>query len=106
MIRTLMPSDYLDQAYGPGVNVVVIYNHDDISLYRDAITQLELVDHRLHRVRLWRCLIESPEDAELVQVVRLPQVRFFMNGSERYSHLGAMEAEAILNRIFIVEEAG
>ena len=108
MIRDLKAADYLDHAYGPGVNIVVLYRQDDLGLYRDALTQLDLIEHHLHgspHIHLWRCSIETPEDAEAVQVVKLPQVRFFLRGSERFSHVGVMDADVLLNRIFVIEES-
>jgi Rps23 Pro-64 3,4-dihydroxylase Tpa1-like proline 4-hydroxylase len=105
-MESLLAQAYLDTVYGPGIHVVLIYRDED-DLYREAASQFKLLEHRIYgsrHIHLWKCHIDTPEDAATVQIVRLPQIRFFMNGSERFGHLGVMEVEAMLNRIFIIEE--
>ena len=105
-MEQITAQEYLDKVYGPGIHVVLIYRNED-DLYREAVSQFKLLEHRIYgsrHIHLWKCCIETPDDAATVQIVRLPQIRFFMNGSEKFSHLGVMETEMMLNRIFIIEE--
>jgi hypothetical protein len=107
MVKVLAASDYLDVVYERGLHVVLLYCDDDSRLGVRAVHSLEPVDSRFHgsrNVHLWVCRIETPEDAEAVQVARLPQYRFFLNGSEKHSHVGVMDSEEILHRMFAIEE--
>lgn len=107
MIEQLKAEDYLDVVYGRGLHVVLLYCFDDSMLWEMALRSLEPVESRFRgsrNVYLWTCLIQNEQGAESVQVVRMPQYRFFLNGSEKNSHVGVMEAEHILHRIFTIEE--
>ena len=107
MIKKLAAKDYYDAVYAKGLHVVTLYCEDHSGLSEQALRSLEPVDTRfsyINSVTLWSCKIETPEDAEAVQVVRMPQVRFFLNGSEKHSHVGIMEPEEILRKIFAIEE--
>lgn len=96
LINPLLPADYLDAVYGPGFHVVLLHCGDDLA--REAASNLRAIDPHLgvRNVRLWACFIETPEHAETVQAVKLPQFRFFRNGNEAKSQVGVMSPEAIV----------
>jgi hypothetical protein len=95
VIKPLKPEEYLDVVYGPGYHVVLLHRGDNLA--REAASNLRATDPRLglRSVRLWVCFIETPEHAETIQVVKLPQFRFFRNGHEEDSRVGVMTTEAI-----------
>ncbi len=105
MISELNPDLYLDEVYTRGLHIVLLHRGDD--LFREAVSQLRAVVPRLYssdHVKMWTCQIETAEHAELIQVVKLPQVRFFRNGSEMHSHVGVMNSDAILEQIYQTEK--
>lgn len=106
MIETLPPEKYLDEAYGSGVHVVLLHRTDD--LYREARSQLKQAALRLQGsrgIKFWSCLVSTAEDAELIQVVKFPQFRFFRNGSESHSHVGVMDHTEIIDRVHSIGES-
>ncbi len=105
LIKALEPAQYLDEVYEVGLHVVLLHCGDDLA--REAASNLAAIEphlHGSHAVTLWACYIETAEHAETVQVVKLPQFRFFRNGSEQRSRVGVMEPEAIREVIYAVEE--
>lgn len=105
LIKPLTPEEYLDVVYGPGFHVVLLHRGD--ALAQEAASNLRATDPRLglRSVRLWACFIETPKHAELVQVVKLPQFRFFRNGHEEASRVGVMSPDEIVRNINAMLEA-
>ena len=105
MVDALAPGDYLEKPYEKGIHVVLLHCEDTVGLWRQAMASMETVSHRFYgspNVRLWECVIRTPEDAEAVEVARMPQFRFFLNGAEHYTYTGVMSPEEIARRIFAV----
>lgn len=106
MIREVTSSEYIDSVYGSGMNIALLHCRDEAGLWRRAIESLRGVDHQFHdsrNVHLWVCHVVTAEDASVVQAVKLPQIRFFWDGSEEHSHTGVMSSEEITNKIFSLE---
>ncbi len=106
-VGQLSTAGYIDAVYGHGLHVVVLYCEDSSGLWRRALTEISSVAGRFHdsrNVHIWGCCIATREDAENVQVVKLPQTRFFLNGSECHSEVGVMSEQQVLAKIFAIED--
>ena len=104
MIRLLLPSRYLDEVYAKGIHVVLLHTGD--RLFKKSLVELDLLDRRLNdkeQIYLWECKIKTEADCIAVQACRYPQVRFFINGSEKRSRLGVMSSKELLDQIHILE---
>jgi len=105
MIYDVSPDKYLDEAAQRGVVVVLL--HADDTLYRRARYQLEQAEFRFHgrSYRFCCCRIKDGQEAADVQAIKFPQFRFFVNGSERSSHIGVMSTDEIAKTIFEILES-
>ncbi len=96
-MRALDPAQYLD-AYGPGVNVVLLTIDDDLGAEALACFT-RVADRPNHYVTFWTCRITGPEDTEAVECSRVPQYRFIVDGSEKTAHIGILEDEELITAI-------
>lgn len=106
MISEIGSDRYYDEAFGPGIRVVLL--HIGGPLYVEARSQVLQATHRLHSLRHCRffmCQIENENDAELIQVVKVPQLRFFRSGSEVHTNVGIMQSEDIVEKVYSIEGA-
>jgi len=105
VIKETTPSRYLDDAFGQGINVVLLHLGDE--MYQEALGPYVQAAQRFEGsrwVNLWVCCIQSDDDCVAVQACRFPQFRFLVNGVEKSSHLGALEAREIVQTIFSMED--
>ena len=76
-------------------------------LYREAKAEFDYIDMKIGTSRsifLWECRVHTAEDCAAVQACRFPQFRFFVNGNERQTHVGVLEAAVLLNKILDLED--
>jgi hypothetical protein len=105
MIHDVPPDQYLDEASRRGVVVVLLHVND--TMYRRARYSLEQAEYRFsgRAFRFSCCHVKDGQDAAEVQAIKFPQFRFFVNGSERSSHVGIMTDDEIAKAIFEILES-
>jgi hypothetical protein len=69
----------------------------DDELGREAAVQFnKLAEESFHHnLRFLACLIREEEDARLLQVIKLPQFRFFKQGNEEEAIVGVTSVEEL-----------